>query len=174
MLGTILSIIAISISFFSLLGLWWISIRNPKSFYLVVSKIFDPSFMLRFALVNGGNYDLLITSIDCQFIDKKNKGLFSPAQIITNIDEKDLLLQSKKGMELKIYFPEKFTEMFIKNGEKKNEFYNHELAVDITWIEMNGKIINKKIKILEYGFDLSGEIKSRKYLVNKANLYRLK
>ena len=117
----------------------------------------------KFAVVNGGKKDLLITDLTCSFGNReKDKHSFRPAQRIEFKESDSWLLPSGKGFYCSVRFTEKFTDSFAKNGEPEtinnNQLYMHDMYVDISWIEMNGKCYNKSIKLIKYGFNEQGKI----------------
>lgn len=120
-----------------------------------------------FAIVNGGKKDLLITNLTCLFGNTEKDGhSFSPAQRIEFKESDSWLLPAEKGLLCCTRFTEKFTSSFAKSGKPEmvdnNQLYNmHDMYVDISWVEMNGKCYNKSVKLIKYGFSEEGDIRYR-------------
>ena len=116
-----------------------------------------------FAIVNGGKKDVLITNLTCSFGNTEKDGhSFSPAQRIEFKESNSWLLPSGKGFYCSVRFTEEFTDSFAKSGKSEtvqnNQLYMHDMYVDISWVEMDGKCYNKSIKLIKYGFNELGKI----------------
>ena len=166
----ILSILAIVISGFTF---WWTAIRNPKKLNLVNVKNYI-GMMPEFAIVNGSNKDILITSISCVFSNNiKNKSI-TPMQQIKCEESECWLLKTESAFHCKVTFPEPFTSAFAKEGlyDEKNKFYLHTMHIEIAWVEMDGKYYKKTKEFIKYGFRETGQIAQYNPFVKQVSLYK--
>lgn len=168
----VISCLALALSAFTF---YWTSIRVKKSFYMLRIDTIVPDLMPEFALVNGGNKDLLITHLSCGFEHKDGSGWDYPAQTI-ELNESDFyLIQSGKAFHCKVSFLDPFTSSFVLLGKKEmkgsNTFYTREMNVDIEWVEPSGDDYKKSVKLIKYGFDETGNIRMSSPLKKKQDLY---
>ena len=113
---------------------------------LFFARIFNPSTFMnqpQFALVNGGNKDVLITSIMCCFATRDGKGSSYPSQelVILNGSKEQMLIEPGKAVQYWIKMPKKFPEGFHLEGELQNYLggiYIRQMNVDIHWVDVNG------------------------------------
>jgi hypothetical protein len=157
---------------------YWMFLKSRKSFHVVNIEEIERGLFPEFALVNGGKKDLLITKLVCSFVNEKEKSSFTPSQRIEFKESDSFLISQGKGIHCKVEFVEKFTTSFVRRGSlessNQNQLYFHDMCLDIGWVEMDGGRHEVSVKLLRYGFRETGEIASRKMLVNQVNLYRSK
>ncbi len=152
-----------------LLGIFnfhWTFLKDRKVLHLIYVDNFSLSREPQFAVVNGGKSDILITDLSCSFKYTYNKTKTSliPLQTIEWNEGDSSLLPSGKGFHYKVKFNEEFTSAFVQKGKletvhNKRQLYMHDMYVDISWIEMDGKFYNKSIKLIKYGFNEEGQIR---------------
>jgi hypothetical protein len=160
----------------SIVTFYWTALRNRRRFTLL--RVGEMSFDgPQFALVNGGRSDVLITSLLCFFEDKDKNGGFYPVQTISFHEKDGTLLAAGKAFHCKVKFPEPFTNTFALTGRKKpntNNFYLHQMNVEIEWAEMNGDLHKKVVPHTLFGFDETGKIRMGQPLGQKYDLYARK
>jgi hypothetical protein len=128
---------------------------------------------LEFALVNGGNKDILITSLECGFEHASKSGWSYPAQQLTINEGDSLLLQAGRSFHCKVRFPEAFTSTFAMQGRPEGksgkQLYFFPLAVELAWVEPTGKARSRRALVYYYGFDERGSLRSRAPMGEKTN-----
>ena len=184
-LVTIISCLALLVSCLALLGagisFYWTFLKDRSVLHLVYVDKLVHGMEPQFAIVNGGKSDILITSLSCsfQYIDD-TRVTFEPSQTIEWEESKSYLLHSGKAFYCKVKFNEKFTKSFVQKGTletvHKHELYMHDMYVDISWVEMDGRCFNKSVKFIRYGFGEDCEIKRKAplHFRKPINLYKLK
>lgn len=159
-LPIVISLVAL---FLGCLNFYWIHLKDRKVLNLVYVDKITNHMQPEFAIVNGGKKDVLITNLTCSFGNTEKDGhSFSPAQRIEFKESNSWLLPSGKGFYCSVRFTEEFTDSFAKSGKSEtvqnNQLYMHDMYVDISWVEMDGKCYNKSIKLIKYGFNELGKI----------------
>lgn len=132
------------------------------------------STMPEFALVNGSQKDLLITSLVCSFADTQGKGRLIPAQRLEFKESGSFILKSESAVHCKVTFDIPSIKGFVTHGKLRNGFYRSDMYIDISWVEMNGNIHKKSIKFITYGFREDGEIGLYQPLSKTIELYNKK
>jgi hypothetical protein len=165
-----IAVLALAISIFTF---WWTSVRNPKKLNLVNVKN-QVGMMPEFAIVNGSNKDILITSLLCVFSNNIKKQSTTPLQNIKCEESECWLLKSNSAFHCKVFFPEPFTSAFAKEGiyDEDKKIYFNIMHIEIAWVEMNGKYYNKTKEFIKYGFRESGQIAQYNPFVKQVNLYK--
>jgi len=159
-IAVVISFLALSLSF---INFHWIYLKDRKVLNLVYVDKIGNYMQPEFAIVNGGKKDLLITNLECSFgnLEKDGHSTF-PAQRIEFKESDSWLLPSGKGFRCNVRFTEEFTGSFAKSGkletDNNKKRYMHDMYVDISWVEMDGKCYNKSIKLIKYGFNEQGKI----------------
>lgn len=175
-----MNIVAITISALALLlsmfTFYWLHIRDRKNFYLLRIDRFLHPLRPEFALVNGGNKDILITTLECGFDDASGNGVTYLAQTIAFNENDSFLLQAGKSFHCKVKFTEPFTSSFAKEGEliegSRPPIYMRDMRIDIAWIETTGNTESKTVKISKYGFSEEGNIMRHLPMEKKHDLYK--
>ena len=150
------------------INIYWTFLKDRKVLHLIYIDKLAPGMEPQFAVVNGGKSDILITDLSCSFQYTDNtKSAFTPSQTIEWKEGDSCLLPSGKGFYYKVKFNEKFTSTFVQKGrletlrETQSQLYMHDMYVNISWVEMDGRCFNKSIKLIKYGFNDEGEIMHR-------------
>lgn len=167
----IISCLALALSAFTF---YWTTLRNKRAFFLIRLANFPSAEPTQFALVNGGKYDLLITSLVCFFVKKDKNGGFYPAQRIHFQESEGMLLQAGKAFHCRVEFIESFTNTFALAGEqdaKSGNLYCYPMNVEIQWVEMDGTLHKRAVPHSRFGFDASGQIRMCAPLGSKHDLY---
>lgn len=168
-----IALAALAISVFTF---YYTSLRKNQSLFLV--RIDSTTRMLypEFVIINGGNTDVLITSVLCVFYDLDGRGWESPDDQDFLLGEKSGSIPAGKSRHFKIYFPTKFSDDFVMSGEYiKNgsfEYYVRDMAVIVDWVDSKANEHRAEAKILEFGFDINGEIRTSGALAKWHNLYK--
>jgi hypothetical protein len=159
----------------------WTFLKNRKVLHLIYVDKITPGMEPQFAIVNGGKSDILITNLSCSFQYYDNtKACFTPSQIIEWKESDSSLLSSGKAFHCKVQFKEKFTKSFVEKGRLENvdkrQLRMHDMYVDISWVEMDGRCYNKSVKLMKYGFNDECEIMQRGPISFRKpiNLYKVK
>ena len=184
-LTLIISSIAIFMSvaaiFVSGASFYWSFIKDRSILHLVYVDKLGRNMEPQFAIVNGGKSDILITRVSCTFhYDKPTKNTFTPAQTIEWVESESSILPSGKAVHCKVTFTEKFTKTFLLKGRSETvgsqNLNMHDMYIDITWIEMDGKTFNRSVKFSTYGFNEDGKIMHKIPLRFRkpVNLYKIK
>jgi hypothetical protein len=163
------------------INFYWEFLKGQKVLHLIYIDNLEGSMEPQFAIVNGGKSDILITNLGCSFkYDDNTKTCFTPSQSIEWKEGDSSLLPSGKGFHYKIKFNEKFTKSFVQKGRLENadkkQIYMHDMYVDISWVEMDGRCYSKSVKLIKYGFNDEGEIMHRhpESFRKPINLYKAK
>lgn len=168
----VVSVLAFALSAFTF---YWLNIREINNLYLLRIDRMAAFLVPEFALVNGGSKDILITTIECGFQNKKHNGRDYPNQHITFNESRSLLLQAGKAIHCKVIFPEPFTSSFALEGERmkntKPATYKRRFYVDIAWINSKGENSKVSVAISEYGFCENGDMCMRSPLQRRHNLH---
>lgn len=174
------SLLPIAISCLALLlgciNFYWTFLKDRSVLHLVyVGQVAD-AMQPEFVIVNGGKKDVLLTNLTCSFGTLKRDGSsFTPAQTNEFRESDSYLLPSGKGFHVRTKFTEKFTSSFVKSGKlelvQNQQLYMHNMYVDISWVEMDGMLYTKSVKLIRYGFDETGDIRSRSPMRKPINLY---
>ena len=171
-IAIILSGLALILSGFTF---YWINIHTHKKFYLLRIDNLSAGFAPEFALINGGNKDILITSLSCGFRNHDGTSCSYPAQQIESDESDSFLLPAGKAFHCKVKFTEPFSPAFAKDGSKEINgplvLYTMDMKVNIDWIDHQGNIRASSADISKYGFDKTGHIRSRAPLQKKHDLY---
>lgn len=169
----IISCLALVLSAFTF---YWTTLHNKRAFFLIRLANPPSTEPSQFALVNGGKYDLLITSLVCFFENKDKSGGLYPAQRIHFQESEGMLLQAGKAFHCRVEFIESFTSTFAIAGEQDAKFgnlYCHTMNVEIQWVEMDGTLHKRAVPHSRFGFDASGQIRMCASLDSKHDLYAL-
>lgn len=155
---------------------YWTFVKDRKVLHLIYVGQVGSGMRPEFAVVNGGKKDLLITNLACSFGTLKRDGSsFTPAQTNEFRESDSYLLPSGKGFRVRTRFTEKFTASFAKSGKpetmEERQLYMHDMYVDISWVETDGTLYSKSVKLIRYGFSESGEIGSQSPVRKPINLY---
>jgi len=160
----------------SLFTFYWTTLRERKSLYLVRINSMSTRMLPEFAIINGGSADILITSIICAFEISNDKGWESPDDQQFIVGEQSFALHAGKSHHLKVQFPSKFSEDFVREGKLITngslELYNRDMLVIVEWIDSKGKEHKAKAKIINYGFDLNGHMRMSSPLEKWHDLYQ--
>lgn len=146
---------------------YWIHLKDKKVLNLVYVEGYGKPMQTKFAIVNGGTRDLLITKLECSFGSlRKDKTSLVPAQRVEFLESDSWLLPSEKAFLCTVTFTEKFTASFVKIGKPETVnnnqlLYMQDMYVDISWVEMDGTCFNKHIKLIKCGFNEEGEIRQK-------------
>lgn len=149
------------------INFYWEFLKDRKVLHLIYVDNFIGNMEPRFAIVNGGKSDILITNLSCsfQYYDGNTKACLTPSETIEWKENDSSLLPSGKGFYCKVKFNEKFTKSFVQKGRLENidkkQMYMHDMYVDISWVEINGRCYSKSVKLIKYGFNEEGEIVQR-------------
>ena len=175
------SLVPIVISCLALLlgciNFYWTFLKDSKALHLIyVGGQVANGMQPEFALVNGGKKDVLLTNLTCSFGALMQKGSsFTPAQTNEFREADSYLLPSGKGFHVRTMFTEKFTSSFAKSGEPKlvqnQRLYMHDMYVDISWVEMDGTLHTRSVKLIRYGFGEAGDIRSMSPMRRAIDLY---
>lgn len=166
-----ISCLALALSAFTF---YWTTLRNKRVFFLIRLEGLPSAEPSQFALVNGGKYDILITSLVCFFENKDKNGGVYPAQHIHFQEAVGMLLQAGKAFHCQVEFIEKFTSAFALAGEQDanfGNFYCYPMYVEVQWVEMDGTLHKKAVPHSRFGFDASGQIRMCAPLGSKNDLY---
>lgn len=150
----------------TVLNFYWTFLKDRKVLHLVyVDKIAD-YMEPQFAVVNGGKSDILITDFGCSFQYTDNTRVsLTPSQTVEWKENESSLLPSGKGFYYKVKFNEKFTSAFVQKGKletvQNRQLHMHDMYVDVSWVEMDGRCFNKSIRLIKYGFNDEGKIMHR-------------
>jgi hypothetical protein len=170
-LALIISVFSLLISLLQYLR----AVRIRKAFFLVRVNNMG-SILPEFALVNGGNEDLLITTLHCGF--SGNDGSFSvPQQEIDNGSDSPHLLHAGKSFYCKIKFPEKFAPDFAQHGildPKRPDYRLMDMSVNVEWVDSKGTSHEKRVKLTTYGFKEDGHMGYSAPLIKRQDLYAAK
>lgn len=169
---------ALLVSCFALLlsafTFYWTSIRHKKDFFLVRIDNIGEITTTRFALINGGNKDILVTKTMCGFECRDGSQSY-PAQRIELDEGNSFLIHAGKAIHCKVNFVEPFSSSFVQQGKEENHgpltLYVMNTVIDVEWILPNGEDYKKSVKIIKYGFDKNGNITMRSPLGKKFDLH---
>lgn len=162
------------------INFYWTFLKDRKLLHLIyVGQVANGMQQPEYAVVNGGKKEVLLTHLSCSFGSLKKQGSsFTPAQITEFRESDSYLLPSGKGFHVKTKFTEKFTTSFAKSGEpdfvQNQQLYMHNMYVDIAWVEMNGSLHSKSVKLIRYGFNETGDIRSKLPVRKAVNLYGIR
>lgn len=156
---------------------YWIFLKDRKVLHLVYVDTIADLAQPEFAVTNGGKEDLLITKLECSFGNiKANGSSFTPAQRLEYIDRSSFLIPSGKGFHFKVIFTEPFVTSFTSSGKletiNNKQFQMHDLYIDISWVEMDGRTHDKSVQVVKYGFNAMGEIGTVLPLKVSIDLYK--
>jgi hypothetical protein len=151
------------------------AVRIRQAFYLVrINNV--GSIQPEFALINGGNEDLLITTLHCGFSGNDNS--FSvPKQEVDNGSNSSYLLHAGKSFYCRIRFIDKFPPSFVKRGTldpKRPDYHLMDMSVNVEWIDSKGKSYEKRVKLTTYGFKEDGHMGYSAPLIKRQDLYAAK
>jgi hypothetical protein len=175
------SLVPIAISCLALLlgciNFYWSFLKDRKALHLIYVGQVANGMQPEFAVVNGGKKDVLLTNLTCSFGTLKQQGSsFTPAQTNEFREADSYLLPSGKGFHVRTRFTERFTSSFVKSGEpelvQNQQLYMHDMYVDISWVEMDGTLHAKSVKLIRYGFNESGDIRSKSPVRRAIDLYK--
>jgi hypothetical protein len=76
-IATFALLISVFTFFISAFSFYWINMRKSTGFQLVRLNT-TSSISPYFALLNTGNYDILVTRIDCAFLNSDDSGWYAP------------------------------------------------------------------------------------------------
>ncbi len=153
---------------------YWTSLRYKKDFFLVRIDSIGEIAITRFALINGGNKDILVTNVMCGFECKDGSQSY-PAQRIELTEGNSFLVHAGKAIHCKVNFLEPFSSSFAQQGREERHgpltLYAMNTVIDVEWILPNGRDYKKSVKIIKYGFDINGHISMRSPLGKKFDLH---
>lgn len=155
----LISLLALFVSAF---GFYWNSLRVKRSFYFQFISNFVYGMVPQFALVNAGNRDILITSINFGFQGKDKSSSFYPAQDI-HLDGGDSnLIPAGKVFHGKIIFNEPFTSAFAKEGEASplHSGFKFDLYLSIQWVDGGGRFEMRTVPYAECSLSSEGKMQA--------------
>jgi hypothetical protein len=159
---TVTSLLALSVSVFTF---WWSNLREKRAFHLVCLQKLAPFETIDFALVNGGKYDLLVTSLHLYFEGTEKGARFYPAvRFHGGTDGSADLIPAGKAIEFRVEFTEALTSSFAQSGKKDNPWTNlfaHYVGVELTWVDLKGKTYTARVLHSRLGLDANGKIMGR-------------
>jgi hypothetical protein len=141
------------------INFYWTFLKDRRVLHLIYVQEHPLQSGPYFAIANGGKSDILITSVSCSFKYMDNsQTIFVPKQSIEWNRNEESLLPSGKAFHYKVTFKEDFPKSFVEKGPLNSMVLNsqwrmHDLYVDLSWIEMDGRYYRKSIKLVRYGFD---------------------
>lgn len=130
-----------------------------------------------FAIINGGNNDVLITSVLCVFLNKDENGWYAPEPQRISGRGNSFTLQSGKSHHCMVTFPkEEMDDRLAKDGEFKQngslELYHKDMAVIVEWVDSKGVEHKAEPKIANYGFKEDGSMTMFSPLEGHHDLYK--
>jgi hypothetical protein len=160
----------------SVLTFYWTHIRVRKTLHLIRLDKVGEMEVPRFALVNSGTRDVLLTSISVCFDNLVTKSKFFRAQRVHIGEGPSMLLAAGTSVQCRVEFPEPVSGTFAKTGEKSgdadNTVYLHVLTVVVQWVDITAKQHTAHASIGKYGYDVSGKYRSFVPLDAKHDLYK--
>ncbi len=158
--------VAIASIVISLFTFWWTSVRKKGDLYLIPINAMNPTILPEFALVNGGDYDVLFTHIVCGFSNAGGNGTSYPPQTVTFNESTSNLLESGKAFHCKVSFnSERFGEDFAKEGRLSEKMWPsvwlRDMTVSLAWVRSDGKEFTREVRLYTYGFSEAGELRTR-------------
>ncbi len=155
----LISLLALFVSAF---GFYWNSLRVKRAFYFLFVSNISHGFVPQFALVNAGNRDILITSIDFGFRGSDKSSSYFPAQDI-HLDGGDSnLIAAGKALHGKIILIEPFTPEFAKTGDPSplQGGFKFEVDLSIQWVDGGGQFEMRTVPYAECWLSQEGKINS--------------
>lgn len=154
---------------------YWNHVRVKRNFYFVYVGNISHGLRPQFALVNGGNRDILITSVNFIFEFKEKGAAGYPPQLIEYDESDSMLLASGKAIHGKITFGKEFTSEFASKGDRDGGMGSHfvfPVNADIQWIDVGtGRLIKETVPYMKVGMSESGHLEMWAPAITMTNLY---
>ncbi|SES67660.1 hypothetical protein SAMN04487962_101135 [Marinobacter segnicrescens] len=157
-----------------LFNLYWSAFRHSRKLFLIRLDSYYPNLRPEFTIVNGGNKDILITSLNGILQNNEGNPRSNIAKKIDAIGTSTPVISSESSVHYRVEFDTPIHENILKNGDEDPQYKELKLldfVIQIEWIEVSGERRRTSVKLFKYGFDAAGEIKMRKPLEEKTNLY---
>ncbi|MCG7488487.1 hypothetical protein MHN79_03195 [Vibrio sp. Of14-4] len=169
----IFSALAFGLSSFTF---YWVHLRVNHALHLVRINNNGEFNSPRFAIVNSGSKDILVTSISGWFV-QSDQARFSPAQRVEIGEGPSMLIKAGTATQCKINFPaSSFTNSFVTSGKLLDglteSIYEFEFTIDVDWVDCQACSHKVSVPFAKYGFEESGRIRSFSPLDTKHNLYK--
>lgn len=171
----VIALLALAVSGFTF---YWTSIRERHAFYLVRVQSYSSRMEPEFALINGGDSDILVTSILCAFRDEDGKSWYAPDWQSVSGSRNSFSLLAGQTHHCVVTFLEKdMNEKLAEGGEySKNgstELYLKDMMVIVEWVNSKGKEYKAEANISRYGFEKNGQMRTCRPLEKHHDLYKI-
>jgi hypothetical protein len=145
-----------------LFNFYWTHIRMRRALYFVRVSGFGLFPTPQFALINAGDTEVLVTGIECEFLNAGGTGSTTPDQSFLINGGRDRVIEKGKAGHCLVNLQMKFDGPFALEGAKAEQgnrtVYCRDMKVVIHWVDGKGSVHTAEVPFEQYRLTETGQI----------------